>query len=236
MDCDNWPVPEPGECASGCSISADVDPEVLETASAHAGTILHTLSGQMVGTCTEILRPIGECCNLCGAVCRCSGSGDRVRLQSSNGPVTGVTEVKVDGIILDPSLWRYYPSGQVLYRVPDAMWPRVDRKWAGCDDPETMCVTVQVGTQPDSWALSVHAELTCELVKSCSGGQCRIPKNATAVNAQGISITLTPTEAKQFIPSVAGWVAAVNPNSVQSVPMVFSPDTKMAGNSGCGCG
>lgn len=235
MDCDTWPVPTAGECANGCSIPEGTDPDVLDAVSVKAGEILHTLSGGRSGLCEDILRPIGECCGMCAGRCRCAGSGDRVRLQSSAGPVSAVTEVKVDGVVVPPELWRYYPSSETLYRVPDELWPRVDRKWAGCDQPETMCVTVQIGYEPDGWALSVHAELVCELLKSCAGAQCRIPKNATSVNAQGISITLTPVEAKQFLPSVAGWVAAINPDSAGNVSRVYSADTAMGGGQGCGC-
>lgn len=235
MDCDTWPVPETGECSGGCTIPADTDEAIITAASIKAGDILHTLSGGRAGLCEDVLRPIGECCGGCSGRCRCAGSGDRVRLQSSAGPVSAVTEVKVDGVVVPSELWRYYPSSETLYRVPEGLWPRVDRKWADCDQPETMCVTVAIGYQPDSWALSVHAELTCELIKSCTGGKCRIPSNATQVNAQGISITLTATEAKQFIPAVAGWVAAVNPDGAGNVSRVFSPDTAMEGNPGCGC-
>lgn len=238
MDCDTWPVPEPGVCAGSCTIDEPTTPEeqaALEAASKTAGDILHILSGQMVGTCEEVLRPIGECCGRCRGRCRCAGSGDRIRLQSSFGPVSAVTQVKVDGVVQLTDTYRYYPSGQVLYRVPNDLWPRVDRKWAGCDDPETMCVTVQVGNEPDDWALAVHRELTCELLASCNGGKCRLPKNATQVVGQGITVTLTPVELKQFIPAVAAWVAAVNPANVQSVPATYSPDTAMEGGSGCGC-
>lgn len=235
MDCDTWEVPGVGACSGGCSIPEDTDPDLLEAASVRAGVILHTLSGGRAGTCTDVLRPIGECCGMCRGACRCAGSGDRIRLQSPVGPVTGVTEVKVAGQVVPPELWRYYPSSETLYRVPEGVWPRVDRKWAGCEDPETMCVEVVVGYEPDAWAISVHAELTCELLASCTGGKCRIPKNASQVSGQGVTITLTPTEASQFIPAVAGWVAAINPDNAQNVPKSYSPDTAMLGGSGCGC-
>lgn len=235
MDCDTWVIPTAGMCSGGCSIPADVDQLVLAAASSRAGQILHTLSGGRAGVCEDVLRPIGECCGGCSGRCRCAGSGDRVRLQSSGGPVSSVTEVKVDGVVVPPELWRYYPSSETLYRVPEGLWPRVDRKWADCDQPETMCVTVEIGYEPDDWALSVHAELTCELLASCTGQKCRLPKNATQVVGQNVSITITPTELKMFIPAVAGWVAAINPDNAGNVSRVYSPDTAMEGNQGCGC-
>lgn len=221
LDCDTWPIPEAG-CVGGCTIADDVDPDVLEAASIRAGVILRTLSGGRAGTCTDVLRPLSECWT-CRGYCRC-GSGDRLRLHSWDGPITEVTEVQVDGTVLDEADYRFYPSGQLLYRVPPDVWPTRDDKTADCADGDTMCVTVTVGYAPDAWALAVHAELTCELVQACLGLACRIPKNASSVSAQGVTVTLTPTEAKQFIPAVAGWVAAINPDNAQTIPRVYSPD------------
>lgn len=237
MNCDTWPVPvidqsEPADlCVGGCTIPADTDPDLLAAASVLAGNILRTLSGNRVGTCETTIRPLPEC-GTCVGRCSCSGSGDRIRLTSPEGPITAVTEVTVDGVPMLSDLWRFYPSGQLLYAVPPEVWPTRDSKWADCDETGTMCVEVVIGNEPDEWALAVHAELTCELVKSCTDQKCRIPRNATQVTGQGVSITLSPTELKQFIPAVAGWVAAVNPNNAQSFAKVWSPDLQ-SGRHGC---
>lgn len=240
LDCDTWPVPvldtsTPEDfCVNGCVIPGDTDETLLEAASVLAGTILHTLSGRRVGTCFETLRPLSECWT-CRGNC-CCGGGDRVRVLSSAGPVLDVAEVTVDGDVIDPSGYRYYPSGQLLYRVPPDVWPQRDLKYAGCGDPGTMCVDVVVGNEPDAWATSVHDELTCELLKSCADDDdCKIPSTATQVVGQGISITLTPEQIAKFIPNVARWVAAVNPHNAQQPAMVYSPDLGPHG-SGCGCG
>lgn len=229
MDCDTWPVPlidlsTPEDfCINGCVIPADTDLDLLESASVQAGIILRTLSGNRVGTCADTIRPLSEC-GVCRGFCRC-GSGDRIRVLSGVGPVSSVTEVTVDGVEVDETEWRFYPSSQLLYRVPPDVWPTRDVKWADCDEPDTMCVDVVIGSEPDAWALAVHAELVCELIKSCTGAQCRIPRNATNVVGQGVSVTLSPTELKQFIPSVAGWVAAINPANATQPTKVWSPDT-----------
>lgn len=228
MDCNLWPVPlidlsTPEDfCVNGCTIPADTDPDLLESASELAGTILRTLSGNRIGTCEDTIRPLSEC-GVCRGYCRC-GSGDRIRVLSSNGPVISVSEVEVDGDIIPDDEYRFYPSSQLLYRVPPDVWPNRDVKWADCGDPDTMCVTVLIGSEPDAWALNVHAELTCELLKSCTDQKCRIPRNATNVTGQGVTITLSPTELKQFIPSVAGWVAAVNPFEATQPTRIYSPD------------
>lgn len=230
MDCDTWPVPEAG-CFGGCTIPDDVDPDLLEAKSAEAGTILRTLSGNRVGLCADTVRPIGECG--CRNRCVC-GSGDRIRLYSPYGPVTGVGEVNIDGTVLDPAEYRFYPSGQTLYRRPPEVWPYLDSKWAACGEPDTMCVQVLIGSTPDAWALSVHAELTCELLKACTGQACRLPSKASTVTGQGVTITLSPEEIASFIPAVSRWVTAINPGKATQPTKVWSPDTGPKGVQGSG--
>lgn len=235
MDCDTWPVPlmpydNTDLCVGGCTIDADTDPDLLELASIQAGVILRTLSGGRVGTCEDVIRPLSEC-RKCRGGCRCLDAGDRIRISSNHGPVTAVTEVDDGGTILDPDVYRFYPSGQTLYRVPPDVWPNRDLKWADCGDPDTFCVTVVIGYEPDALALAVHAELTCELLKSCNGDECRLPSQAAVISGQGVTINLTPEQVAQFIPSVSRWVAAVNPDKAQSLPRLHSPDL----DNGHGC-
>lgn len=239
MDCDTWPVPllpydDTDLCVGGCTTPADTDPDLLTAASAQAGVILRTLSGGRAGICIDVVRPLGECAT-CRGACRCADAGDRIHVTSDYGPVTGVTEVNDGGEVVDPATYRFYPSSQLLYRAPPATWPRRDLKWADCGEADTFCVTVEVGYEPDAWALAVHAELTCELLKSCTDQPCRLPRNAATVVGQGVSVTLSPTELKQFIPAVAGWVAAINPDNAQGLPRLFSPDfAPGCGGSGSG--
>lgn len=221
MNCDTWPVPEAGDCAGGCTIPEDVDEAVLGAASVVAGQIMRTLSGNQVGRCEATVRPLDEC-GCSGGGCSCSA--DRVRLTSPSGPVTGVESVYVDGFLIAAEDYRFYPSSQLLYRVPPGVWPRNDSPANDCNDDGSFCVNVLVGYEPDVWALAVHAELTCELVKACTDQKCRIPKNASQVTGQGVTVTLTPTELSQFIPAVAGWVAAVNPDKMRQPATVSSPD------------
>lgn len=232
MDCNTWPTPETG-CVAGCDIPEGTDPDILDAAAIKAGVILSTLSGRRVGLCVDTVRPVPEC-GTCTGRCGCANSGDRIRLYSTYGPISGVGEVNIDGEIVDPSEYRFYPSGQLLYRQPPEMWPTQDLKWAECGDPDTMCVQVLIGTAPDAWALDVHAELTCELIKACTDQKCRIPRNATQVTGQGITVSLSPTELKQFIPAVAGWVAAVNPFNATGPTLVYSPDLAPTGVQGSG--
>lgn len=228
MNCDTWPIPDAG-CFGGCTIPDDLEEGVLEAAAVQAGLILRKLSGNQIGPCVDSLRPLHECG--CRSTCYCNG--DRLRLYSPSGPVTGIESIYVDGALLAESEWRFYPSSQLLYRLPPAVWPTGDNKTLDCDEDGAFCVNVLVGYEPDAWALAVHAELTCELVKSCTDQKCRLPKNATQVSGQGVTVTLTPDQINQFIPAVAAWVAAVNPDNMRQPAMISSPDLDQ---SDCGTG
>jgi hypothetical protein len=226
--CADWgPVAE--GCYSGCDMPADVAPDVLAVAQEQAAIMLRHLSGNQYGICTETLRPLGEC-----PVCRrapCCGAPDRVKVTSGVGPVTEVTEVRVDGVAVDPAMWRFYPSTGLLYRLGEA-WPSRDNK---AEPVGSLEVDAVIGTVPDAWALAVYAELVCELVKSCTGQKCRLPRNATQVTSQGVTVSLSEVELKHLLPSVAGWVAAVNPLNKRQPAAVWSPDVVSVGGGGCGC-
>lgn len=216
----------------GCTIPEGVDPDILAAASLQAGIILRKLSGNQIGQCVDVLRPLHDC----GCRSRCYCNGDRLRLWSPNGPITGIDSIQVEGETLPDSEYRFYPSSQLLYRLPPAVWPAGDDKTLDCDEDGAFCVSALVGYEPDAWALAVHTELTCELIKSCTDVKCRIPSNATQVTGQGITVTLSATELKQFIPAVAGWVAAVNPDNMRQPAAVSSPDLDNNCGSGGGTG
>ena len=232
MDCDTWPVPTEGDCVGGCTIPDDVDADLLESASIQAGVILRRLSGNQIGQCVDVLRPLHGCG--CRSTCYCGG--DRLRLLSPAGPVTGIESISEGGVVLAETEYRFFPSSQLLYRLPPAVWPNGDNKTLDCDEDGAFCISALIGYEPDAWALAVHAELTCELIKSCTDGKCRIPRNATQVTGQGVTVTLSANEVKQFIPAVSAWVAAVNPDGAQIPPMVSSPDLNDGSCSGGGAG
>lgn len=224
MNCDTWPIPTAG-CVNGCTIPDGTDPELIGSMSVQAGIILRTLSGGRAGTCEDTVRPLSDCVT-CRGACRCSDAGDRLHIVSDHGPVTAVTAVNDGGTLVDDDEYRFYPSSQLLYRTPPDTWPRRDLKWAECGDADTFCVDVVIGFEPDAWALAVHAELTCELIKACvDPGACRLPTRAASVSGQGVTINLSPEQIEQFIPAVSRWVAAVNPDKAQGLPRLFSPDT-----------
>lgn len=227
LTCGPWGTLTAGACAGGCTIPEGTDPAVIAAAEDQASAMLRLLSGNQIGVCETTIRPLGEC-PVCSRV-PCCGAGDRVRLTTPYGPPTSVIEVRVDGVVTPG--WVYYPSTGLLYRAGGESWPRRDVK----ADTATLAVDVTVGVEPDAWALAVWAELACEIVASCVGGKCRLPRNATSVSSQGVSISLTPDAIKHLIPSVSGWVASVNPVNKRAPSLVSSPDLTPDGGGSCGC-
>lgn len=214
----------PGDCLECCTLPADADPYLIDKAIVRASEMMRRLSGYNVGLCEETLRPLQQC-----AECRstCCGGADGVSLQGFNGePVEDVLAVRVGSTVIDPDTYRWDVEEQMLWRTPPGRWPRRDKRWTECGEDGSFCVTALVGTPPDAWALDVARSLACELVKSCVGGKCRIPRNATQVTGQGITVTLSEQDVKTLLPEVGGWVSAVNPHGAVVPARVYSPDTE----------
>lgn len=231
LDC-QWPI-DPADCCPTGESPAD-DPDLYADLIAAVSVMMTRWSGYRIGVCDAVLRPLGPC-----RVCRswCCGGADAVQLVGPNGMyVAEVTEVQVGGATIDPDEWRFDPTSQTLWRTPPGGWPSSDAKWADCGEAGTFCVTATVGEEPDAWALRVAAELVCELAKACRGDKCRIPKNATQVTAQGVTITLRDTDINHMLPSVSAWVSAINPDRAVLPGRVWSPDLVAPGHSGNGIG
>lgn len=236
LDC-VWPI-DPADCCPPLDESpaeSPADADRIEQIIAKVSDMMTRWSGYRIGVCAAELRPLGPC-----STCRswCCGGADGIRLQGPNGMyVTSVTNVHVGGATLDPELWRFDIEKQTLWRTPPGRFPGRDSRWAECGEAGTFCVDAVVGEEPDSWALDVAATLVCELVRACRGDKkCRIPKNATQVTAQGVTITLRDSDINNLLPEVTGWIAAVNPASAVLPGRVWSPDLVVPGHTGNGLG
>lgn len=215
-----WPI-EPGPCCSGNS--PEPDPAVVEDAIAAASQIMHDLSGRTIGQCHQTLRPLHQCME-----CRshCCGGADGIAVSGWDGEhVSDVLSVTIGPEVVDPATYWFSEEDQILWRVPPDRWPYKDTRWQPCGTGTAFCIEAMVGIAPDAWALRVAAALACELVKSCTGQKCRIPANATSINAQGVTVQLDPNAYLKFLPEVASWAAAMNPLGAVLPAQVWSPDT-----------
>lgn len=115
-------------------------------------------------------------------------------IKLSGYPVREITEVKIDGAVVDPTTYRL-DERRRLVRVPDPLDPDTWLRWPACQHlglPDTMegtfSVTYRYGQDPPPLGVHAAAQLGCELYKACSGQACALPTGTSRVNRQGVTI------------------------------------------------
>lgn len=217
--CTPWTSPELVPCFEDFADPPLSD--ILDAAIDAASDLLYEASGRAYGLCETTIRPCaqysqsddaswarisyaqgnwttwtyqsriwsGFCsCNR-GRECGCSRLSE-VRLSRARR-VREVTEVRVDGVALDPSSYRV-DDGYWLVGLLDGDGNRVS--WPCCQDmalddtePDTFAVDAILGAPiPPSGQLAAAA-LACELAKQSAGLPCRLPKNTVSQSRQGVS-------------------------------------------------
>ncbi len=184
-----------------------------------ASDLLYEMSGhQFPGICEVTLRPCaaprraaqrdrsydppgwigswGYCG--CGDTCGCA---PWYGIELGPYPITGVSEVKVDGVVLDPSRYRV-DDWRTLRRLADADgsnpgWPSTQHLDLADTEEGTWSVTFEWGREPPASGVRASAVLACELALSCdpeNADQCRLPKRATSVTREGVTVVLSPSD------------------------------------------
>lgn len=220
--------------------------------------VLDALTGHQFAQCPITVRPCGPSCGLqtsyttypVGAPapsvpgswmvpyiangvwsnCACSGGCScapacRVDLRL---PVAEVTQVKVDGLVLDPSAYRLV--GQWLSRIDGGLC------WPSCQDPsvpDTEADTFSVTFKPGR-ALPIAGQIAAgllagEFAKACAGAECALPAQIASLSRQGVDVEFVdPVEAigegRTGIRNVDLFVQAVNPSNLRRRSTVISPD------------
>lgn len=251
----SWPIDT--TCISGWDTYTN---EQRSRAISWATFVLDALTGHQFSQCPITVRPCGPTCRLqtnymtypVGAPspnvpgpwmvpyvangtwvnCACSGGCDcapacRVDLGI---PVAEVTEVKVDGLVLDPSA--YQLVGQWLARVDSGTC------WPACQDPSvpdteegTFSVTLRPGRALPVAGQIAAGYLAGEFVKACSGIACGLPAQVSSITRQGVDVEFVDPatvfeDGRTGIREVDLFIRAVNPNNLQRRPRVLSPDVK----------
>lgn len=130
-----------------------------------------------------------QCCGSCYDSCSCRRIPE-IKLPVT--PVVRIDEVKVDGVILDPSAYRI-DNHQFLVRLGGERWPSSQDLLADDTEPNTFSVQYVYGTFPPPAGVLAASVLACELILACTpglSGKCRLPRNVTSVSRQGISFQL----------------------------------------------
>jgi hypothetical protein len=241
-------VPQTSVCTPWAT-SADVcspcddynfDSTLLDEALDIASDLLFQFSGrQFPGNCQDTVCPVHPC--ICigsrasrryGNACCCTPRG----VELGNYPITGIDEVKVDGAVLDDSLYRV-DDWRWLIRLPDADgvnpgWPCCQRFDLPTTEVRTFEVTFTYGMAPPPGGVRAAAALACELALLCQPetiGACRLNPRVTNLDRQGISMVLS--DPAQFFPEgrtglaeVDLWITSVNPAGIRRRATILSPD------------
>jgi hypothetical protein len=155
------------------------------------------------------------------------GSGDVVggsaccRIELFMQPVRSVSEVRVDGVPLDPAGWVL--EGNHLMRLGEC-WP--------CDPtcaPAGISVDYEWGIDWSYIGELAVAELACEFAAGNAGEDCRLPERATQISRQGVTIDMESAadlkaSGNTGMKTVDRFLDAVNPARLASRSRVLSPD------------
>lgn len=231
---------------------------VRDRATALAVFVLDALTGRQFAQCPVTVRPCGPGCGLytgyqtfpagapsgnvpnpwmspyiAGGIwrnCACAGGCDcapACKLDLGM-PVAAVTEVKVNGLVLDPAA--YQLVGQWLARTDGGPC------WPSCQDPSvpdtedgTFSVTYQPGRPLPLAGQIAAGALASEFAKACAGSACGLPAQIAALSRQGVDVEFVDpqtvlTEGRTGIREVDLFIGAVNPYNRRSRARVMTPD------------
>lgn len=252
--CQAWPV---DLC---CDLPEDTEQAVIDRWALIATYVLWGLSGRRIGPCPITVRPCRRSCldswpypvtwnsagpwipyigtdglwrnaSVCGCKSDCScGELCEVYLP---GPVASVTEVSIDGVALPAGAYRVDNNG-MLVRQDGECWPECQDMAAAAGATNTFVVTYEWGIPVDEAAIAAVSELTCHLIKGCTGGGgcgCKANRNMTKVSRQGIDLEFADpsaiySEGRTGLPLVDLWLNVTNPYRLTSPSRVYSPDFK----------
>lgn len=226
-----------------------------DRATSWATYILWALTGRRFGACEVTVRPCGTSCNVYGGWmtypvtadgigtvwapfiqdgrwfnCACSGAC-RCEARCSvalPGPVAGIVEVLVDGVVIDPELYRVDNRSR-LVGIGGQCWPECQDLNLESPDEGTFQVTYLRGTPLPMAGQIAAGKLACEVLKACQGETCALPQNVASITRTGVQVEMIDptdvlTNGLTGIADVDLFIRAVNPKGLQRRPRVFSPD------------
>lgn len=240
-------------CAPCLTVYDEIPADLLDRTLQIASDLLFELSGrQFPGTCEATVRPCAQrqfmdwvpryayadhATPSCGctttSTCGCPRPS---QITLGVYPLISISEVKIDGIALDPSLYRI-DDHRYLVRLRDPDGSYVS--WPCCQDillpdtePDTFSVSFTYGQSPPLAGIQAAAILACEFALACnpvSGAECRLPRRVQSITRQGVSMVLIdPMEflnaGRLGIPEVDSFIATYNRYALRRTGAILSPD------------
>lgn len=161
----------------------------------------------------------------CGDTCSCTLL-DTALLPA---PTRDVIQVKLDGEIMDPSLYRV-DENRKLVRLDGELWPLCQDMAKGDDQPGTWSVTITVGEDIPLIAKRALGQLALEFTKDCLGEDCAIPWEVSSISRQGVNMTFGGVDNNREILGQMGlrfvdlFLAAYNPSQLAGRGKVYDVD------------
>lgn len=213
--CQAWTPTWPG---GECNVLLETGAAAVSgVAVAAASEILYHLTAQRFSVCEVKLRPCRQTCwpdfrwgswwqfgtypqpywwngtwyNLaCGQCPDDSCSCVALEQVTLPGPVFGITEVKVDGVILTPDTDYRVDDYRKLVRLGGNLWPFCQDMNLPDTELSTWSVTAQYGEPVPTLGSLAVGELAAEIIKYLLCLDCQLPQGVVDISRQGISMTV----------------------------------------------
>lgn len=243
-----WPVD--WSCYGGPGDVELLAPDLKAKAEALAVTSLRALTLGQVGGCPITIRPCANACipnrfaasdrfewmtphifdgvwvNSCGCRDRQSCSCTLLSEVLLPPPVGEVTQVKEDGVALDPDAYRV-DDGNRLVRLDGGQWMACQDMSEPDSQEGTFSVTYLNALPVDGLASYVAGLLAAEFLKMCQGQDCVLPRNVVGYTRQGVTVELNAgvfPNNRTGIEAVDAWLMRFNPYKASAPAIVYSPD------------
>lgn len=219
--------------ACGPCTAFGIDTTAVEAGMLRASEILFNLTGQRwQGTCAETLRPCSRYCR-CTSGCGCGWVDEWVL---PGYPVTAVSQVKIDGAIVNPATYRLDKSSRLVRlsgpngQVP-GQWPACQRLELPTTEVDTWSITYSYGALPTPGGVAAAATLGCEIALACQPADsdacraCRLPRRVQTIVRQGVSMTILDpltifADGLVGLPEVDLWLASVRIGDARRLPAI----------------
>lgn len=247
-----------------CCDGATSDTSLLEDAALAASEVLYQLSGrQFAGVCEQTVRPCANDCGCWpssslfpglspgapqfpvglwgwwggGWGWGASGCGCGCLSQAllPGYPVVEITEVKIDGVVLDSDEYRL-DEFRWLTRMADAdgdpqYWPSCQRLDLPDTEEGTWSASYSFGMVPPTIGAKAASQLACEILGACGGGECALPQGTIQVTRAGITVLKEPFLVwgrrngnwATGLSLVDVFLSAYNPRGLRRRPIAWSP-------------
>lgn len=143
------------------------------------------------------------------------------------GPVGAISEVWLNGAVLDPTAYRV-DNGNRLVRTDGDCWPSCQDMTQDAHGEDAFSVTYYQGAAPDEISKWMAGLLAVEYYKACTSDKsCRLPARTQQVSRQGVSYTVDfGDEDSTGIREVDDYVRRLNPYHLKMAPIIVSPQSR----------